>query len=450
MPASKARLDVIVPQDMQPGQVIQAQAPDGTIVQATIPTSVQPGGTLTVEYTPASPSIDTGKVSKVLYTLKDFAVPAALIAAGLLISFSGSAVTTLLHVFAIYLLPAAIAALAVAYDWNNHGPTVALKHGVVAAAVAWLLVVPLGFVTDSLLYYVLWILLYAAVFLSIPMLLEGFGIVVGLLLLVLGLPILVNWGGWAIELMHGPLGHTMAFAVVFWFIRLYMGLVLPQHMNPTTWPNVTQVDRESEEFRDQADFLIASCLPWEHKYDFRLKVKNLYRIDRPRPPQTRVPAAAATGSRRLFHGTQWESAMGIVCDGFRLPTHAGMFGRGLYFADCPLKCWQYCWASKQWSSVLPRLTGRGGYVFMCWVELGRAREEKAARPDLSGYDRKGWWAWLTRGRGAYDSVIGVAEESGGALRVPEYIVYDPDQVRLAYMFEVEKEVPWPSSSTPQE
>jgi len=87
---------------------------------------------------------------------------------------------------------------------------------------------------------------------------------------------------------------------------------------------------------------------------------------------------------------------------------------------------------------LPRILGRGGYILMCWVDLGTRREEKEAKPELKGYNRRGWMAWLTGQRGAYDSVVGMTEEEGGALRVPEYIVYDTSQVRLAYLFEVFK------------
>merc|ERR1711971_203434 len=196
----------------------------------------------------------------------------------------------------------------------------------------------------------------------------------------------------------------------------------------------TEVERSSPEYQQQQDFFLASCVPWEHKFPFSLDVKNLYRVDRPGGPPTKT--RCEEGVRQLFHGTGWESAKGICCDGFRLPAHTGMFGKGLYFADCPSKCWRYCFSSKNAARVLPRTTGRGGLIFMCWVELGEIREEKAAAKHLSGYDRKGWRAWLTGGRGAYDSVKGVEEEEGGALRVPEYVVYRTDQAHIAYLFEV--------------
>ncbi len=45
--------------------------------------------------------------------------------------------------------------------------------------------------------------------------------------------------------------------------------------------------------------------------------------------------------KRLFHGTRRESARAIVHGGFCLPPRGGMYGRGIYFADCPLKSLQY-------------------------------------------------------------------------------------------------------------
>eukprot|EP00913_Durusdinium_trenchii_P017689 g16628.t1 len=73
-----------------------------------------------------------------------------------------------------------------------------------------------------------------------------------------------------------------------------------------------------------------------------------------------------------------------------------MFGKGIYFADCPLKSWRYCFPSQEMANTLPRITGKGGYILMCWVDLGTTRQEKVAKPDLKGYNRKSWWNWITR------------------------------------------------------
>ncbi|CAK0869158.1 unnamed protein product, partial [Prorocentrum cordatum] len=80
--------------------------------------------------------------------------------------------------------------------------------------------------------------------------------------------------------------------------------------------------------------------------------------------------------------------------------------------------------------------GRGGLILMCHVRLGNARPERAANASLSGYNRNSLWACLTFQTGAYDSVVGVEAEQGGALRVPEYVIYDPAQAALNYIVEV--------------
>eukprot|EP00415_Alexandrium_ostenfeldii_P004383 UN4383 len=117
-----------------------------------------------------------------------------------------------------------------------------------------------------------------------------------------------------------------------------------------------------------------------------------------------------------------------------------MFGKGIYFADCPLKSWQYTHNLGE-ELVCCR---RGGLILGCLVDLGEQRLEAKANTNLSGYNRQGWWAWFTLQHGAYDSVVGLDHMQGGALRVPEYVVYNPGNVRVEYIFEVAKRPPGPN------
>jgi len=245
--------------------------------------------------------------------------------------------------------------------------------------------------------------------------------------------VLTLWLAWfAGAFIAGHFGTIMVFLATYWIVRQMIGL---RSLHPSHWPYVTVVTEASAEFREQCDFFKAASAQWQHKYDFGLTVKQLYRVDRPNRGVT--PSAGTSGrERKLFHGTQREHAKAIIADGFRLPSNPGMFGKGIYFADCPLKSWRYCFASRQLSLLIPETLGQGGLILMCWVDLGTTREERVAAPSLTGYNHRGWYAWLTRGRGAYDSVVGVTEEGGGALRVPEYVIYNPDQAHITYMFEV--------------
>jgi len=406
-------------------------------VQATIPLGTLAGSSVTGQYVPsAQPVTDKGKR---FCTGNQIAVVLILIGTGLVFLFlcadAGSILNAVesLDTLTTCFVPALIALAAVAWDWDQLGPTVAVKQCAMAALLAWVFVVVVALLplAESLLAL---ILLLAGVIVAVA-LCCAFG-PPGYLAGLFALFIFFACGSLVRWLAEGTQGHTFLFALVFWFVRLYMKVGIPQFRDPKSWPYTTELDPESEEYNIQKDFFVASCIPWEHKYDFDLVVKAIWRIDQPKPTELPAPRVA-TGSRRLFHGTQWESDMGITCDGFRLPTHPGMFGKGIYFADCPLRCWQYCFPIKQLAYMLRKMTHRGGFVFMVWVDLGKTREEHKATPALGAYNHKSWRAWWTRQRGAYDSVTGLTQEDGGALRVPEYIIYDPKQARLAYLFEVE-------------
>jgi len=200
------------------------------------------------------------------------------------------------------------------------------------------------------------------------------------------------------------------------------------------WPHVSEVDRDSDEFKEQLDYFTASCnLRWKHKYNYRLKLHKLWRVDRPDDDDDDGrPMTPSDRGRHLFHGTGTESAQGIVRDGFRLPKTGGMFGKGIYFADCPMKCWSYC--CKQL-----RFGGRG-LVFLCRVDLGTQCRKKWGDSSLDAVvlaeKRKTWWGWAQGYTKKYDSVVGLTEEEGGSLRVPEYIVYRTDRIKICYLCEV--------------
>lgn len=439
-------LNVVIPPGMKPGQEIQATSPDGVIVKATIPSGLKPGQTFSVQYTaPAGATAGAASTSTPsgsscirlmrMYSGGDLIVLCGLVVIGFSLPMFIKHAGSILNILATYVLPVIVAGLAVAYDWSLKGPTVALKNTLAAAVVAWILVVPLGVVTHSLLNYFTSLIIVAAASLLILSVFLQFGLCGGWLFALLILSVFIVFGGSMVWLISGPLGGAVIFLVAFFCTRVIFGVIFLRDLDPSAWPHVKEVEKNSDEFRSQKEYFMTNCQPWAHKYDFNLSVSKIYRIDKPDP----WTASSADSSRALFHGTSWEAAMGIVCDGFRLPSHPGMFGKGIYFADCPLKSWRYCFPSQEMANTLPRITGKGGYILMCWVDLGTTRQEKVAKPDLKGYNRKSWWNWITRQRGAYDSVTGLTEEEGGALRVPEYIVYDPKQVRLAYLFEVFKE-----------
>ena len=103
-----------------------------------------------------------------------------------------------------------------------------------------------------------------------------------------------------------------------------------------------------------------------------------------------------------------------------------MFGKGLYFADCPLKSLQY--------SSLPLGLGFFGcgqrYMLLCAVELGTTKVKTTASNHLDP-DRDLRPSLLQRallGRRDFDSVSARPKSwFGFGLRAPEYVVYDARQ-----------------------
>jgi len=103
-----------------------------------------------------------------------------------------------------------------------------------------------------------------------------------------------------------------------------------------------------------------------------------------------------------------------------------MFGKGVYFANCPLKSWQYCFVP--------------GLMLVCNVELGHSRLTHGAWSSINP-DRdlkRGWWGRIF-GRQDYDSIT-ASDGPIGCVRVPEFVVYRPEQAAPVYVLKV-REVP---------
>jgi hypothetical protein len=112
----------------------------------------------------------------------------------------------------------------------------------------------------------------------------------------------------------------------------------------------------------------------------------------------------------LIFETRSGCCAAISRDGFRLPGWHGMFGRGVYFADCPLKSLQYA----GW--------GLGHkYMLVCDVEKGRTLVQKTARPDFDpeggvqlGSAEPAGWSLLPQ----MGAVLGLGPPTSGRCLVP--------------------------------
>eukprot|EP00929_Paragymnodinium_shiwhaense_P048711 TRINITY_DN24593_c0_g1_i1.p1 TRINITY_DN24593_c0_g1~~TRINITY_DN24593_c0_g1_i1.p1 ORF type:complete len:439 (+),score=37.54 TRINITY_DN24593_c0_g1_i1:77-1318(+) len=333
------------------------------------------------------------------------------------------------------------AALVVGYDWYEYGITVAIKHGALGLAVSWLLMVPLRFVGGVALHVAIQVAFWCGfTTLFIGMAAAGITdmtckVFCMASVLYVSLSCVFMWYDLT-GILTVELGRQCVFVATYACVRKALQVMWDRYIS--AWPYVSEVSQDTDEFREQADFFAASCKTWEHKYDFGLRPYRLYRVDRP-GEDARKQKISASG-RRLFHGTSFDAARSIVSTGFRLPRAGGMFGKGIYFADCPNKSWQYCffWGPCMYPlhKYLPRVFHTPGIMFVCWVDLGKQKRKRWATGESAEGYKKTWWSYLVFGTDEYDSVVGLSKEEGGTLRVPEYVVYKPEQVRICYLWEV--------------
>ena len=198
---------------------------------------------------------------------------------------------------------------------------------------------------------------------------------------------------------------------------------------PAMWRVTVEV--EGEEMDELRENVSKAC---DSKYNFAMALHGAWRVRNPEAEEVwaEMQAARAAAGKQstvtaLYHGTSKDAARVITADGFRLPTHAGMFGKGVYFADCPLKSLQY--TNKNVVDAMG--TGRR-YMLVCDVELGHTLTKKSAHSNLDPTrDLQPTAVSRALGQKSFDSVS--AQPSWFGLRAPEYIVYKPEQALPRYI-----------------
>jgi len=201
----------------------------------------------------------------------------------------------------------------------------------------------------------------------------------------------------------------------------------------------TEISRMLVRFNNRCEFSM-------DRYGFELEVTRIFVIRNPRLEMRFARAREALRSessnvKELYHGTSRVHARGIVTNGFKLPTQKGMFGKGVYFAGTPLKSWQYSMKGESQGSAAKH------YMLVCHVALGAETE----MPRAGVPRRPGWWRALKERRSPFDplcdSVLGLAQDQGGTLRVPEYVVYRPAQALPRYLLELRERGHRPAGRT---
>merc|ERR1712216_313197 len=154
------------------------------------------------------------------------------------------------------------------------------------------------------------------------------------------------------------------------------------------------------------------CCNGENKYWFNLKVERVFEVNNPKlenefcQVQTRL-RGQTPNIQRLYHGTSGGNAQAIISDGFKLPKHSGMFGKGVYLAKTPLKSWQYSTRDEYHEY-------RSHYMLVCDVALGSEREMTAAGAPCRRASLVDVICRRPMQQTMCDSVKGLAVEQGGS------------------------------------
>ncbi|XP_006835618.1 PREDICTED: poly [ADP-ribose] polymerase 2 [Chrysochloris asiatica] len=151
----------------------------------------------------------------------------------------------------------------------------------------------------------------------------------------------------------------------------------------------------------------------------------------------------------LWHGSRLSNWVGILSHGLRIappeaPITGYMFGKGIYFADMSSKSANYCFASHLKDT---------GLLLLSEVALGQCNELLEANPEAEGllqgkHSTKGLGKMApspscfitlngsTVPLGPADDT-GVLNPEGYTLNYNEFIVYNPNQVRMRYLLKVQ-------------
>ena len=258
----------------------------------------------------------------------------------------------------------------------------------------------------------------------------------GLVVLELGgADVSVEYSWWLLGALYASVS-TLVFALHIFLSTVLLGWCCD---TPALWRHTRMLEDDAA-MAELRDWVGAQCETQRGHYGFGMALRDAWRVSNPELDAQLADAQADMGARgkpadlrRFFHGTRRDSASAITRDGFRLPAWHGMFGRGVYFADCPLKSLRY--------------TGWGvgrKYMLVCDVEMGRSLVQRSARPEIDpeggvpiGRGGGGWSLLPSlEPQPSFDSVSVPASWVG--VRVPEYIVYQGRQAVPRYVLAVEQ------------
>jgi len=205
--------------------------------------------------------------------------------------------------------------------------------------------------------------------------------------------------------------------------------------------DVKQLDQSSEEYSVIQTYLNNTMNDY-HK----LKLLEVYEVNRHSEDLRFKPHAAITNRKLLWHGTNVAVLVAILSTGLRIMPHSGgRVGKGIYFAS----------ENSKSASYVGTTSDRIGFMFLNEVALGKEhhinQDDSSLTKPPAGYDSiiaKGW----TEPDPSKDTTITL---QGNAVTVPqgkpikqakwnsssfsqsEYLIYREDQNHIRYLLKLQ-------------
>ncbi|XP_055393186.1 poly [ADP-ribose] polymerase 2 isoform X2 [Bubalus kerabau] len=205
------------------------------------------------------------------------------------------------------------------------------------------------------------------------------------------------------------------------------------------------LDHESYEFKVISQYLQSTHAPTHS--DYTMTLLDVFEVEK--EGEKEAFREDLRNRMLLWHGSRLSNWVGILSHGLRIappeaPITGYMFGKGIYFADMSSKSANYCFATRLKDT---------GLLLLSEVALGQCNELLGANPEAEGllqgkHSTKGLGKMAPSPACAITlngstvplgpaSDTGILNPEGYTLNYNEFIVYNPNQVRMRYLLKVQ-------------
>ncbi|XP_047395895.1 poly [ADP-ribose] polymerase 2 isoform X1 [Sciurus carolinensis] len=205
------------------------------------------------------------------------------------------------------------------------------------------------------------------------------------------------------------------------------------------------LDHESYEFKVISQYLQSTHAPTHN--DYTMTLLDVFEVEK--EGEREAFREDLHNRMLLWHGSRLSNWVGILSHGLRIappeaPITGYMFGKGIYFADMSSKSANYCFASRLKNT---------GLLLLSEVALGQCNELLEANPKAEELLQD---KHSTKGLGKMApspahfvtlngttvplgpaSDTGILNPEGYTLNYNEFVVYNPNQVRMRYLLKVQ-------------